>query len=347
MRYWGFKKIKCPFMEQIKLYYYYSFIFYFKKMQRVALINWKNINQDSDLSKILESITTFWVVKGLEVQTNKITTWYWFIEIERDWKTLFILFENTEVLDIDTTWTKKIFIEINSANINDWNINNEVWSNIWEIKIADDYPNKNYLKLANINNWKIKDERSLLKIKDEIFTTSSIYKKDEVFNKVEANKRFYTKTDADSRFVNIDNDETITWKKTFEKKIEVWNKNHTIEEKNGNLEITTSWKIKVKSEELEIDGIITTNKEQSEKINAYVRKDYVDNLLAIAGWWWFKAVSEVKYGNNGKLQEFMWDGKKYTLTYSNKWQLIWVNNWEQEFEIKYNNKWELYSIKLK
>lgn len=206
-------------------------------------------------------------------------------------------------------------------------------------------------KVDYIDNELIRLENDKLDKSDPIVTE---FNKAGSLAKVEADGNLpdeiinsYTKTDADSRFVNIDNDEVISWKKTFEKKIEVWNKNHIIEEKDGNVEITTSWKIKVKSEELEIDGIITTNKEQSEKINAYVRKDYVDNLLAIAGWWWFKAVSEVKYGNNGKLQEFMWDGKKYTLTYSNKWQLIWVNNWEQEFEIKYNNKWELYSIKLK
>lgn len=158
----------------------------------------------------------------------------------------------------------------------------------------------------------------------------------------------YTKTNADKRFVNIDNDEEITWKKTFTKKIEVWNENNFLEKNNSDLKIKSAWNVKIETnEKLEVDGVITTSKKQSEKTNSLVRKDYVDNLLKVAGWWWFKAVSELKYDNTWKLQEFIWDGTKYKLTYNNKWQLIWVNNWEQEFEIKYNNKWELYLIKLK
>ncbi len=158
-------------MEQVKLYIYYSFIFYIKKMQRVALINWENINQDYDLSKILESLATPWVVKGLEVQSWKVTKWYSFVEITRNSTKFLVLFENTEELNINTSGTKKIFIEINQNNIDDGSFNESNWEWIWVIKIASNYPTKNFLKLASIDNWIITDEREFLDIRSNFNVT--------------------------------------------------------------------------------------------------------------------------------------------------------------------------------
>lgn len=134
-------------------------------MQRVALINWKNKNQDYDLSKIFSSIANPGVIEWLEVQNWKITPWYAFIEVERAWVKFNVLFQNTEDLVIDTTWTKKVFIEINQNNINDWTNNLSDWTWIWEIKTASDYPTKNFISLASITSWVITDSRSFIKFK--------------------------------------------------------------------------------------------------------------------------------------------------------------------------------------
>lgn len=140
-------------------------------MQRVALINWKNKNQDYDLSKIFSSIVTSWIVEWLEVQSWKITPGYAFIEVERDGVIFNVLFENTEDFIIDTTWTKKVFIEINQNNIDDWTINSSDWTWIWEIKIASDYPLKNFITLASISSWTINDSRVFIDIKENFNLT--------------------------------------------------------------------------------------------------------------------------------------------------------------------------------
>lgn len=134
-------------------------------MQRVALINGNNINQDHDLSKIFEAFWEPWVVDGLVVESNKVKAWFWFVHINREWKNFVVLFENTEDFPIDTSWTKKVFVEILREKIIDWSWNNEDWSWIWAIKIAPDYPTENFMRLAKIENWRIIDERNIVKSK--------------------------------------------------------------------------------------------------------------------------------------------------------------------------------------
>jgi len=133
--------------------------FYIDSMQRVALLNWENISQDYDLAKVFQSLATSWVVEWLEVQTWKVTAGYGFIDVTRDSETFPVLFQNTAELVIDTTWTKKVFIEITQSNIDDWINNNSNWTWIWEIKTAVSYPTSNYIKLASIDAWLITDER--------------------------------------------------------------------------------------------------------------------------------------------------------------------------------------------
>ena len=144
--------------------------FYIDSMQRVALLNWENISQDYDLAKIFKSLASSWVVEWLEVQTWKVTAGYGFIDVTRDSETFPILFQNTAELVIDTTWTKKVFIEITQANVDDWINNSSNWTWIWEIKTAVSYPLSNYIKLASITSWVITDEREFIDLKNPLVT---------------------------------------------------------------------------------------------------------------------------------------------------------------------------------
>lgn len=135
-------------------------------MQRVALINWTNKNQDYDLAKILKSLAVSWIAEWLEVQNWKVLKGYAFIDITRDWLTFPVLFENTEEHIIDTSWDKKIFIEISQSNINDGSNNSSNWTGIWEIKTAVNYPGSNFIKLASITAGVITDERVFVNLKD-------------------------------------------------------------------------------------------------------------------------------------------------------------------------------------
>ena len=139
-------------------------------MQRVALLNWENISQDYDLAKVFKSLATSWIVEWLEIQTWKVTAGYGFIDVTRDSETFPILFQNTDDVVIDTTWTKKVFLEIIQANIDDWINNNSNWTWIWEIKIAVSYPSSNFIKLGSISAWIITDEREFIDLKNSKIT---------------------------------------------------------------------------------------------------------------------------------------------------------------------------------
>lgn len=134
-------------------------------MQRVSLINWKNKNQDYDLSKIRDSLSSWWVVEWLEVKDGLVTSWYAFVPVTRNWITFNILFTLSEDLVLDTSWDKKVFIEVNQSNLDDWSINSSDWTWIWNIKTWTDYPSANFLSLADIVWWVITDNRSFIYLK--------------------------------------------------------------------------------------------------------------------------------------------------------------------------------------
>lgn len=151
-------------------------------MQRVSLLNGTNKNYDFDFSRLIDSISTPWIISWLEVQVWKINPWKAFVEVDRAWNKFYILYENIEEIIIDTSLTKKIFIEITQANIDDWSVNNPDGSWIWEIKIGDNYPAKNFLKLASINAWIITDERELIKLNENILNQSDLWNVTKMWN---------------------------------------------------------------------------------------------------------------------------------------------------------------------
>lgn len=134
-------------------------------MQRVALINWKNINQDSDLSKIFESFSKPGVVNWLKVVSWWVEAGFAFVPVIREWKSFVVLFELTERLSFDTSGTKKIFIEILEEKIIDWSWNAVDWTWIWYIRASASYPNKNFLALARVENGNIIDERTYVSVR--------------------------------------------------------------------------------------------------------------------------------------------------------------------------------------
>ena len=138
-------------------------------MQRVWILNWENITYDKDLSQYFLSLANSWIISWLEVQNNKVLAWKAIIKVTRsNWEEIAVVFELTEDLVIDTSGDKKVYIEINQANIDDGTNNSEDWAWIWEIKTWTSYPSTNYLALASIIWWIITDERTFIQIKDSI-----------------------------------------------------------------------------------------------------------------------------------------------------------------------------------
>lgn len=146
-------------------------------MQRVALLNWENINQDYDLAKIIQTIILPWVVEWLKVTNWQVDLWYAFIEVTRTGNTFYILFQNTSVVNIDTTWNKKVWVYVTQSYIDDWSNNQVNWSWIASIQTWANYPSNNYIPLASITNSIITDERSFVKYKWKGVTWSILLSK--------------------------------------------------------------------------------------------------------------------------------------------------------------------------
>lgn len=170
-------------------------------MQRVWWINWiLNLNQDKDYSILSDAILDWsFVLSWLAVTTNSVSAWRAIIKCTRTSttpnETIWVTFENTGAVTIDTSWTKKVWIEIYQDNINSALLNTDAnWVWIWEIKTWTVYPAWNYVPLASITAWAITDDR--------IFLTKKGFKVDWVIEQAKSN------VIASATTVNLDN---ATW----------------------------------------------------------------------------------------------------------------------------------------
>lgn len=192
-------------------------------VQRVWILNWENITYDKDFSAYFFALADPWVYEWLQVQSWKVLPWRAIIAITRaNGERVAVYYENTEEVQIDTSGTKKVFISFEEEKLNFWQNNAEDWTWIASINIAENFPSKNYFALATITNWNIRDNRIWAKIKQQILNSTWIYKKDEVYNKSE----------AENKFVDFTSDQTINWNKTFNWVVKLWQKTDTVNNKN-------------------------------------------------------------------------------------------------------------------
>jgi len=145
--------------------------------QRIWCLNGNNITFDSDLTMASLATLEPWIIEGLEVTSDWINPWKALIKaIRSGWQEILLTYENTEkITSINTTGTKKIFIEIDQNKINSGEENAEDGSGIAEIKSSSDYPETNYIPLAVISNSVITDERILIRIKENILNQSDLW----------------------------------------------------------------------------------------------------------------------------------------------------------------------------
>lgn len=82
-------------------------------------------------------------------------------------ETVWVVFENTSAVTIDTSGTKKVWIAITQANINDSTLNTDPTGvGIGSIQTGADYPADNFVPLATISGGSITDDRDFIKMKD-------------------------------------------------------------------------------------------------------------------------------------------------------------------------------------
>ena len=132
-------------------------------MLRTALLWGNTITLDADLSKYIETVSDQWVIEGLEVSSNSVAPGKAWVKATRsNGETIMTLVQNTEALAVDTSGTKKIWLEIRQEAIDNGLLNNEDWTWIAEIKTWPTLPSQNFLLLATVADWVAKDERNLI-----------------------------------------------------------------------------------------------------------------------------------------------------------------------------------------
>ena len=141
-------------------------------MLRTTLLNGITNERDKDYTALWLSIITEGVISGLEVTTNKVGLGVCFIKATRTATTpqeeILVKFEATTDEIIDTSGTKKVWIEIEQNNINDPGLNDVNGTTAGSIKTGASYPTSNFIPLADIVAGVITDDRNFIKLKKEI-----------------------------------------------------------------------------------------------------------------------------------------------------------------------------------
>lgn len=136
--------------------------------QRVGLINaLVSATQDKDFGALLDALTPatgFVIDGGLAVTAGSVAAGRCLVQCTRTSTTpngvVWAVFENTAAVTIDTTGTKKVWVGINQANIDDATQNIDANGlNIGSIQTGAAYPASNFVPLASIVGGVITDER--------------------------------------------------------------------------------------------------------------------------------------------------------------------------------------------
>lgn len=133
---------------------------------RTALLNGNVINRDTDFSKHIEAVSEPWVISWFAVSSSSVAVWQALVKCERtNGDVIYAVVYNNSAQEI--SWNGDVFIEIAQELIDNWELMNEDWSEIAEIKVGT-MPTKNALKLATKSWNAITDARNMIKKSGEL-----------------------------------------------------------------------------------------------------------------------------------------------------------------------------------
>ena len=133
---------------------------------RTALLNGNVINRDTDFSKHIEAVSEPWIISWFTVSSSSVAVWQALVKCERtNGDTIYAVVYNNSAQEI--SWDGDVFIEIPQELIDNWELMNEDWSEIAEIKVGT-MPAKNALKLATKSWSTITDTRNMIKKSGEL-----------------------------------------------------------------------------------------------------------------------------------------------------------------------------------
>ena len=124
-------------------------------MQRVGLLNGNNITYDKDISADTEALMNTCVISGFGVSGSgagaSILAGKALISCTRtNGETLMVYFENTANVAVDMSGTKKVYVLINQAKLDDGSLNAEDGTGVGAITTGASYPAGNYVPLYDV-----------------------------------------------------------------------------------------------------------------------------------------------------------------------------------------------------
>lgn len=139
--------------------------------QRVGLLNGTNITYDKDLTAGILAILNQWVIEGLGISWSwasaNVLPWKALIEcIRTNGEKVMVFFENTANVVMDLTGTKKLYILVDQAKIDDGSSNALDGTGIGSIQTGASYPSWDYIPLASVTGGVITDARVYISWKD-------------------------------------------------------------------------------------------------------------------------------------------------------------------------------------
>lgn len=140
-------------------------------MQRIWVLNGTNVTYDHDLTASVLASLNAGIIEGFDISGSgasaNITPWKALIECTRtNGQKVMVYFESTANVPIDMSGTKKVYILVNQAKLDDWSAN--ALDGTWVASIttnASAYPSWNYVKLYNVSSWTPTDDRVSIKSK--------------------------------------------------------------------------------------------------------------------------------------------------------------------------------------
>lgn len=145
-------------------------------MLRVAFLNGCKHNYDHDLTKMIGAlITGSCVVEGLVATAGQVSAWYGFLKATRDNGDIAHILVHLTADDttVDTSGTKKIWIELAQTHIDDSSLINEDQNNVATIQTGASYPAYEHIKIAWVVSSVITDERVMITLSGGVNNTGN------------------------------------------------------------------------------------------------------------------------------------------------------------------------------
>lgn len=132
-------------------------------MQRIGVLNGNSVTYDHDISALVRWLTDWGVIEWGLISDNKVLAPIQaIVSAQRsNGQKLLLHFESDEQIQLPTSWSYKVYIEVDQSKIDDGQANAENGTGIASIKTGENLPSKNVLQIAKVTNGQI-EQRTLI-----------------------------------------------------------------------------------------------------------------------------------------------------------------------------------------